>query len=374
MQKNNQNAFLALLRAGLWEQKVILSKFEEIDFSMIFNIAEQQAVTGLVAAGFEHVQDNDNVPKEDVLVFVGSALQIEQRNITMNIFLANLIEKLRKKDIYTLLVKGQGIAQCYERPLWRASGDIDFFLSESNYFNAKNYLKQIASKIEEENESNLHLALTIDSWLVELHGTLRGGLWKKVDRVLNEIQSDIFYSGYVRSWMNGNTQIFLPRADEDVVFVFAHILQHFFRGGIGMRQICDWCRLLYKFKDKIDRDLLSSRLKKMGVMTEWRTFAALAVDYLGMQVEAIPFYDSSAKWKKKSYRLIRVIFKTGNFGHAKDYSYKNNYSLMVRLIISFWRHTTESIEKACIFPIDSAKMWKNEMLFAWEAIIQGKLS
>lgn len=30
----------------------------------------------------------------------------------MNKFVGQLIEKLRKEDIYALLVKGQGIAQC----------------------------------------------------------------------------------------------------------------------------------------------------------------------------------------------------------------------------------------------------------------------
>lgn len=373
MLNNTQKAFLALLRAGLWESEVQLLPFTTVDYIEIYRLAHEQSVTGIVAAGLEHVVDT-KVSQEVALTFVGDALQLEQRNISMNYFVGELVKKMCKAGIYTLLVKGQGIAQCYERPLWRACGDIDFFLSESNYQNAKNYLKPLASIVEEENQYNQHLALTIDSWLVELHGTLRGGLWNKVNKGLDEIQNDIFCGGHVRSWMNGNTQIFLPRADEDVVFVFAHILQHFFRGGIGMRQICDWCRLLYVFRDKIDRRLLFSRLKRMGVVSEWKTFAAYATKYMGMPVEAMPFFDPSERWKKKSQRLIKVILKTGNFGQAKDFSYKMNNSLMIRLAISFWRHTTETFEKAFIFPLDSIKMWKNEMLFAWEAIIQGKLS
>ena len=321
MLNNTQKAFLALLRAGLWESEVQLLPFTTVDYIEIYRLAHEQSVTGIVAAGLEHVVDT-KVSQEVALTFVGDALQLEQRNISMNYFVGELVKKMCKAGIYTLLVKGQGIAQCYERPLWRACGDIDFFLSESNYQNAKNYLKPLASIVEEENQYNQHLALTIDSWLVELHGTLRGGLWNKVNKGLDEIQNDIFCGGHVRSWMNGNTQIFLPRADEDVVFVFAHILQHFFRGGIGMRQICDWCRLLYVFRDKIDRRLLFSRLKRMGVVSEWKTFAAYATKYMGMPVEAMPFFDPSERWKKKSQRLIKVILKTGNFGQAKDFSYK----------------------------------------------------
>ena len=91
-------------------------------------MAEEQSVLGLVTAGLEHVSDV-TVSKDAILQFVGGTLQIEQRNKSMNEFVAQLIEKLRKVDVYALLVKGQGIAQCYARPLWRASGDVDLFLS-----------------------------------------------------------------------------------------------------------------------------------------------------------------------------------------------------------------------------------------------------
>ena len=70
----------------------------------------------------------------------------------MNEYLAQLIEKLRRNEVYTLLVKGQGIAQCYERPLWRACGDIDLLLSTDNYEKAKAVLLPLASQVEPEYE------------------------------------------------------------------------------------------------------------------------------------------------------------------------------------------------------------------------------
>lgn len=52
---------------------------------------------------------------------------IEQRNVAQNQFIGALIQKLNATGIKALLVKGQGIAQCYEKPLWRKSGDVDLF-------------------------------------------------------------------------------------------------------------------------------------------------------------------------------------------------------------------------------------------------------
>ena len=105
---NNTIVFFALIRAGLWEEEVSLLDYEEIDYQELYNLVDEQAVFGLVAAGLEHVVDV-KVPKEIVLQFVGRTLQIEEQNKAMNSFIGVLVEKMRKADIYTLMVKGQGV-------------------------------------------------------------------------------------------------------------------------------------------------------------------------------------------------------------------------------------------------------------------------
>lgn len=364
---NDSKAFLELVRAGLWGKEVTLSQFSDFNFIKIYRLAEGQSVIGLVAAGLEHVSDI-KLPQEDVLSLISSTIQTEQRNQSMNQFVSDLIVKLRAADVYSLLLKGQGIAQCYERPLWRSCGDIDLLLDERNYENAIDFLSALASNIDEEKTYYCHIAMTISSWVVELHGTLRGGLWKNVDRVLDGVQNDIFCNGAVRSWMNGDAQIFLPRADEDVVFVFSHILQHFFKGGIGLRQICDWCRLLWTYSNKINREILERRLRKMRACTEWKAFAYLAVNTLGMPADEMPFYSFDKKWKRKAGLVLRTILRAGNFGHNKDYTYFHKYPTLIRKIITLWRQTKESIRLLYIFPLDSIRFYPRFVIFGIKRI------
>ena len=67
MKRNNTiNAFFALLRAGLWEEDTCLSSYGEIEFEKVYNLAEEQSVVGLIAAGLEHIQ-GVNVPQEIAL-------------------------------------------------------------------------------------------------------------------------------------------------------------------------------------------------------------------------------------------------------------------------------------------------------------------
>ena len=318
MINNNQQAFWALVRAGLWEKEVRLLPYGEVDYAEVMRLAQEQAVVGLVAAGLEHVTDV-KVPQVWALQFAGQTIQLEQRNKAMNQFIAGLIAKMREADIYTLLVKGQGIAQCYERPQWRASGDVDLLLSEDNYEEAKSLLLPLSSGNKPECNYSKELGYYIDSWSVELHGTQRTGLSSRVDTEIDAVQRDLFYGGKVRSWNNGGTTVFLPAVDEDVFIIFTHFIKHFYKeGGVTVRQLCDWCRLLWTYKDSIDSKLLERRIKRAGLKSEWKAFGMLSVDFLGMPMEAVPLYSKDEKWSRKAVKIVDFILKGGEWHKFED--------------------------------------------------------
>lgn len=367
---NTIEAFFALVGAGLWEKEVKLASLGKIDFSRVLSLSEEQSVVGLVAAGMEHVGDV-KLPKADVLQFVGQTLQLEQQNTAMNQFIGILVEKMRQRGIYTLLVKGQGIAQCYERPLWRSCGDVDFFLSETNYENAKEFLSPLASSVETEGEYKKHYGMTIDSWVVELHGYLRCGLSSRMDKVIDGIQNDVFCGGDVQSWMNGKTQVFLPSADNDVIFIFTHFLKHFYKGGLGLRQICDWCRLLWTYRESLNHGLLESRIRKAGMMTEWKAFGAFAVEVLGMPFEAMPMYSSADKWKRKALRIQEFILMSGNMGHNREKSYEE-YPYLIKKVCSMGRRISDVVNHARIFPLDSIRFLTSIMFHGIRDAVRGE--
>ena len=346
---NNKKSFFPLLRAGLWETEVQLLPFGEVDFGKVLPLAEEQSVVGLVVAGLEHVTDC-RPAKKDVLQFIGHVAQLEQRNHLMNEYISWLIERLRKDDIYAILVKGQGIAQCYERPMWRASGDVDLLLNEENYQKAKRVLMPLALGVEREFKTLRHLGMTMaEDIVVELHGTLNSRLSKRIDRVIGDVQRTVFCGGMVRPWDNNGTTVFLPAPDEDVVFVFTHILHHFYIEGVGLRQICDWCRLLWTYRKTLDVSLLERRLKQMGLMTEWKAFAAMTVSWLGMPVEAMPLYSSESKWKRKAAYIMDFVIESGNFGH-------NRYVAKGKLS-AIWQKTRDFVRHTRVFPWDAIKFF-----------------
>ena len=329
---------------------------EPIDFSAVFDLALDQAVEGLVAAGLEHVEDR-KVVKKEALPFMKKVFSLENRNQAMNLFIGEIVEKMRNAGIYALLIKGQSVAQCYSRPQWRTVGDVDFFLDEENYQKAKAFLIPFAESVEKEDTPRMHLGMKIDHWVVELHGTMHTKISRRVDAVIDKVQKDVFCGGQVRVWRNEDVDIFVPSPNNDVIIIFTHFLKHFYVGGVGLRQICDWCRLLWVYSDEIDRASLANRLKEMGLFTEWRAFAAFAADYIGMSGKAIPFYSDTRFFHRKSRKISALILETGSFGHNKDESYRSLYPAFIEHAITFCRRLSEFIRLSTIFPKNAPRFF-----------------
>ena len=395
----NTEAFLALVKAGLWEDVNLdldlndnLNLLEtfgtsdqgrangKVDWEKVYQLATEQSVLGLVLAGVERYKNLNldlNLNQELLLQWIGEVQILEQQNREMNRFIEGLIQGLRNADIYTLLVKGQGIAQCYERPLWRASGDVDFYLSETNYKRAQEFLTPNAQSVDAELHGEQHIAMHIDQWVVELHGAMPTRLISRIDKGLEKVQNNLFCGGEVRSWHNGGTVVFLPSPDNDVLLVFTHILKHFYRGGIGLRQICDWCRLLWTYKDSLNYGLLEKRIREMGLMSEWKAFGALAVEFLGMPVEAMPMFNDNLnhdlnindKLRRKAELILEFVMETGNFGYNRDTSYYEKRSYLVSKAISLRQHTIDGIHHFKVFPLDSLRIWCRMLRSGIKAVI-----
>ncbi len=384
---NTEIAFFTLVRAGLWEKEVRLVPYGDIDFAEVFRLAEEQSVVGLVAAGIEHIVDAKPQEK-DLLQFVNVTESLMIQNQAMNYFIGIMVEKMREAGIFTVLVKGQGVGQCYERPLWRSCGDVDLFFDAENYEKAKGFLTPLASEVEPEDKRKKHLAMTIDPWLVELHGLMPTEISERVNAGVKQVQNDIFAGGGVRVWKNDGADVPLPSPDNDVIIVFTHFLQHFFVGGVGLRQICDWCRLMWTYRDSIDRGLLERRLREMGIVSEWQAFGAFAVEYLGLPLSAYRLllldddvnlnlnlnlnlndndnenvnvkpetWNLKPSLRRKARRICRVVMEAGNFGHNKDNSYRSKYPKLVEKSITFFRRLGEYARLFAIFPADTPRFF-----------------
>ena len=386
--KNDYNTafFFSLLRVGLWENSGSLAKpdgsyfsTDEVNWEIVLELAKKQSVVGLVAAGIEICKVNVprfSVSRSVTMQFIRHLMMLEKRNAAMNRFIRLLTKKMRKAGIEPVLVKGQGVAQCYERPLLRAFGDVDLFFSTDDYERAKAYLMPYASAVEREYVREKHLGMIIDSWLVELHGTLYGGLSRRINRVLDEIQRETFNGGHVRLWDNNGVASKMLSVENDIVYVFAHFINHFFKEGIGLRQICDWCRLLWVYRDDVDMALVEKRIRQMGLVSEWNAFATYAVCYLGLPPMAngllFDCNENSKTLKRKAERINSYILRVGMMGGNRDRGHFRKYPYLMSKWFSMKRRIGNLLTHARIFPLDSLRFLPMIMYYGIRSAMRGE--
>ncbi len=234
------------------------------------------------------------------------------------------------------------------------------------------FLTNLASYVEKEYARQKHIGMAIGEWVVELHGRLYSGISLRIDKQLDVLFLDTFNGGNVRSWDNKGVQIFMLSVENDVFYVFTHILQHFFTEGVGLRQICDCCRLLYTYRDSLNYGLLEPRIKRAGLVSEWKAFYNLASRYLGMPDFGSGLTVHDSRFDKKADRIMEFILKSGNMGHNRDMSHISKYPYLIRKCVSMGRRIGDLINHARIFPLDYLRFFPRIMFNGVRSAMRGE--
>lgn len=306
--------FLELLRSGLWGKEADASLFSaDTDWKSIFKIAKEQTVLVLIADGYLTLPAELQPPK--ALQFQVEAFRTRMVNThaLLNKTLLEVEDLMHSSGIPTVLFKGQGLASNYINPLSRACGDIDLYVGEANLAKAKEVISSKGIVEEETHESSKHFSCELNGVSIELH------------RIAENLDGFIVNKRYQRwtvrhllednqhvKWQLEDKTVNLPPTQFNIIYVFNHFFHHFQSSGVGLRQICDWARLLYTYKGCYDIKLLEADLRSFRLLSVFKTFTQIAVAYLGLAKEAAPFYDGSVG--RRARKAIEMVFEYGNFG------------------------------------------------------------
>lgn len=201
-------------------------------------------------------------------------------------------------------------------------------------------------------------------------GTVHTSLGNRINDILDSAQAALFEPGGCRSIDIGGTRVRIPSIDFDAMFIFVHLLQHFYCGGLGLRQLCDWAMVLHSHCGEIDRDLLKTRLKEMGIMSEWQAFLAFIVRYLGLPEQEAPLY--SRRSEAKADKLWKFMEKVGNFGKKRRRRDHSKDPYLIRKIESFCRNSKDFLNHATIFPLDSVKFFWMYFTTGTKVVLRGE--
>ena len=121
MEKTAKNVFFELLRIGLWNKKpdTDLPKLNTAQWEKIYTWAQQQTVEGILFESFALLSENNLPPREIRIKWAVRVDQIERYNKQMNKLISSQYQNFISLHLKPILLKGQGVANCYQNPLRR---------------------------------------------------------------------------------------------------------------------------------------------------------------------------------------------------------------------------------------------------------------
>lgn len=306
--------FFSLLQAGLWNRPADTAPFDTPpDWEAIYRAARAQALLGIVMDGLQTLPPRLRPPRPLYLRWCSTLLTVEENNQRLNRELANLYTLCRNNGIEPVLLKGQGVAQCYPNPLHRQCGDIDLYTGTRHYDLLNSLLLPDVTAVNE--ECFKHTGYTWHGIAVENH---------RVICTLNAPAADRRFQADIRRWSTtdrstlrsvtiGDCTATLPPLTFDAAYLLVHSVLHALNEGIGLRQVCDWAVLLHTCRDRLDLPAVAHLIRSYGLARAARIFGAVCVHYLGLPPASlpIPYYNKdipTARW------LMDDIWRNGNFG------------------------------------------------------------
>jgi len=320
--KRAQRQFLALVRYGIGTQEPAPSGTPDplfdagLEWEALHSLAAQQGMVGFVTDGIGRLQGPAAPVEDDERLdpFLSDLLAIERRNRRLDGFIPKLTTRLEEDGLHPVVVKGQVLARLYPFPEHRESGDIDLLILPDEYPKAKEILLPKATKVEAEAPEILHQGMFFGKVEVELHGSIATQMAPRLDRLVNAMMAEELSADRRERVTLEGVLVPVPSDRFNLIYVFVHFLQHYWGGGVGFRQLLDWAHLVASRAKSVDAAQLKADLKALGLLRLWRVFAGFAVEVFGIDPVRMPLYKKV--WRRKNRRIVRFIFRSGNFGKA----------------------------------------------------------
>ena len=362
--------FFALLRSGLWNEVPERAPFDGgVDWESLYRLAFEQTVGPLVTDGVNRLP-KEYLPAEPERLdpFLGDMMATAQRNRVLDSFIPKVFHALR--GIPVVLVKGQSLAKDYPDPERRQPGDIDLLLPPSSYAAAKEILLPKATHVSKEDVQTLHQGMHFYSVEVELHGSISTLMSRKLDRQLAALLKEQFDGRSLPTVTIGGAEIPVPEANFNAVYIFVHFLQHYWSGGVGLRQFVDWTTFVSVHKRDIHPVILEQRLEELGLLNLWKVFTGFAQEYLGCPAEKLPL--AARPKPRKNARIWRYVRRCGNFGKNQDRKRKEE-SYLVRKIHSLWRLViADRLRHFPVFPKESIRFFFGAFGYGLQRLAKGE--
>lgn len=355
MQKNTaEEAFFKLIRLAIGSCKDGHVELEAEDWNRIYELAQKQALAAIVLDGVTCLPVSEKPPMDLVLKWIGLVQKIEMQNRRLNKLVVMVADKFRQEQMGCILLKGQGLASLYPKPLHRMPGDIDLWMTDDRRRLVK-YVRQRCPGVEvvyhhidfpvlKDVELELHFT---PSWM---------NCWRrnrKLQRIFKEwLPMQLIHQIKLPEVVG---TVAVPTLEMNRIYVLLHIYRHLFDEGIGLRQLLDYYFILVQPCTESERQTAVRQLKQLGMYRFARAVMYVEQEVFGLDEEHLLVQPSEFYGR----RLLEEIMLAGNFGQydlrikrQKDETHWHKFNRKVTRNFHFLTDYPEEVIWSPLF-----KMW-----------------
>jgi len=210
---------------------------------------------------------------------VMQALAINERKM---FFLNKLLEEMKEGGIFCCVLKGCTLAPLYASPDLRVSGDVDLLINPKDEKRMIEFLEKRNFKIKVREKNGQHFNATHDkAGLFEVHISLFDKEFDKYVLKGKFKPQEPFECMRTSADVNINT---LGKND-GLYFVTAHMIKHFVKDGLGLRQISDWLLYVERYKDVLDMEKFDVTIKELGFEKFINAMYTVGKKYFGIDIQ-----------------------------------------------------------------------------------------
>lgn len=356
----------ALLRKALWKNTSFVHSNKnmdlypsipcdsEIDWEAVVEFFNRQSLNGLLPDAIALLPTAIQPSASVKIPLIAKLLQVERMNRAMNEELLAFISELDRRDIPYALLKGQGVATLYPNPLHRVCGDIDLYVPPAHLKEVHRGFMAFGAVRETETRHHINYRARGIEW--ELHHCIyyfqkeeRNRIFMRyVDEVMREMPE------YVE--VDGEKVRVLP-STMNVLLLLAHIVDHFYCEGVGLRQLCDYALILHHKRGEINGTKLLKALDELSLTKAYRVFGYICTHYLGLPEEDLVLKPTE-KDVRLAHRVMVDCLSGGNFGHAESNRRQTlwqNVIFYTRFLRRLWRYRQLFPSEALWWPMAKMK-------------------
>lgn len=269
-----------------------------MDMDAVREVSIQQGVWPLVYKAAEPTANVSSYRSEFVLTVARSVARKE--------FTLSVIKKMEEAGVKCCLMKGAAVANLYDKPECRISGDTDIFINPDDEPKAEKVLTELGYSFKKRGKNDHHLqAFHPVGGLLEVHVRMYSKTTEKI--VFN---GKIEYSDNLGKINIDGKEFNTMSIYDGLVYLTAHYIKHLLTSGCGIRQILDLLLYMERHREEIDFDKYNALLKRLSYDKLIDVIKSIGGKYFG--------FDYPVLYPELAEELLTDMENGGAFGYMAD--------------------------------------------------------